>query len=256
MTTWSNAVTWGRLFGLIAFSASLIPLLAAAAPTPMFSPADSAKAYRQTAARQAPSGVSSLETSVPGFERRLQSRVTEARHALTELQAFVEEATRTVELGDQLKTRRLQNDRLRKSLMSSQAAKKLLENHVTPARVIVSALTKTVVRNWLETVRLENRSDKVDREMIASENAWLKMEGRVAALRRTLAKRRSELHALRAESAVLAVELGRVRQQITRTNADTRRIEYQRDRIAATTFRLRRNVMSTLRSILLENDEL
>ncbi|MDH3665156.1 MAG: hypothetical protein OEU92_34930 [Alphaproteobacteria bacterium] len=139
--------------------------------------------------------------------------------------------------------------------MSSQLAKKALENHVTPTEVLVSALAKTVVRNWLETVRLKEQSNDAQHDLIASEHSWLKLEKRVEALKRTLTERRSELHELRAERAALGIELGRVRQQVTKTKQDTHRIEQQQARIAAATKALRLDVTSKLRSIVLDDED-
>ena len=172
-----------------------------------------------------------------------------------ELRAFVEEASRTVELGDRLKVRRLENDRLRALLLNNLAAKDALENHMIPTETTVSSLTKAVVQNWLETVRLKSQSDQADRELMASKEAWLALEHRVGALKRTLAERRSKLRTLRAEGATLSIELGRLRQEINKTKSDTLRFELQEQEITAITATLRRNVTSTLRAILLESSD-
>jgi chromosome segregation ATPase len=191
----------------------------------------------------------------PGSERRFGRRLIEARQVLLELQAFVAEAARTVELGRQLKSRRLENERLRRLLRATEAARRTYEVGVTPAQALVARLTRTIVENWLETVRLQHRTAEADRDLDASEQDWRKLEERLSALRHTFAKRRAELLALQAESAALSVELQRTRQLADDAHADAQRVERQQDHIAEETRRLRRDINSKLRAVLLHDGD-
>lgn len=200
--------------------------------------------YASPDRRASPSTIFAMQAEIGG-------RVARARLILMELQAFVEEATKTAKLGDQLKIRQLENDRLRRSLLSHQEAKRTAEINAGPTEDAVSSLTRTIVSNWLETVRLKQQYDKSDNDLVASERSWLEIENRVAALRRTLFQRRTELLALRAKSAELRAELAHTRKQIAEKLADSRDSKRQEARTAATTEALRRGVTSALRSMLL-----
>ncbi|NJO36296.1 MAG: hypothetical protein HC871_00205 [Rhizobiales bacterium] len=160
--------------------------------------------------------------------RRFSGRLIEARQVLLELQAFVAEAAQVVELGQQLKSRRLDNQRLRRLLQTTEGARSTYEAGVTPAQALVSRLTRTVVRNWLESVRLQHRSAEAERDLDASERGWHQLEERLSALRQTLSKRRAELLALQAESDALSAELQRTRQLID----DAQQVERQQHHIA------------------------
>ena len=242
MTNWSKSTSWRRLGTLVIVLAGLL------APT-----WTSAATERQSAAYQPSPVLPTWRSPVRSQKEPLQGHVAEARRVLLELQAFVEKATRVVELGDRLKRQRRENERLRKSLASSEVAKTAFETRTTPMDVALSALTGTIVRNWLETVRLKYRSDDVDRDLLVSKQSRLELESRVATLERTLIERRTKLLALRAERAALGKQIGQTQRQIVGARDDARRIERQRAEIAAAMSALRRQVTSTLRAVLLGN---
>ena len=250
MKVWLNAKAWRRhCADFIILPALLIPFWTATAQTP----STSSTTEMVIAALHTTHDTHPHREIIPSREGKLQSRVAEARHVLLELRAFVEEASDTIELGTRLKDRQMENDRLKMLILNNLAAKDELEAHMVPSKITASSLTKTVIQNWLETVRLKSQSDQADRDLTASEDAWNALEKRVTALKRTLAERRSTLRALRAEGATLSIELGRLHQEIKKTTSDTLRIERQSQSITASTATLRRNVMSKLRSILLES---
>ena len=120
-----------------------------------------------------------------------------------------------------------------------------------PSETIVAALTRTVVRNWLETVEVEHRLEETRQELSDSEASWLDLERRVATLRATLSDRRAELHALRTERTALSVELGRLRREVSWTKAQSRQFEREQVQIDDASRSLRRNVAADLRQILL-----
>lgn len=254
MALWSGRTMWRPLCSaLIAFAALLIPLCqAGAAPTPATPEAKLAAAERRVAAIRPSSKAGEPQNPVFAPDSELRGRVAEARQILLQLQAFVEEAARTVELGDRLKTKRLENEQLKRSLQNTRAVKRAVEKHVSPSEIILSNMTRTVVRNWLKTIRLKERSDEAHQRLVASESSWLDLRDRVAKLRRTLIERRAQVLALRAESAALSKVLGRTRQQIDEARADIQRDRRQQHRIASEALALRRDVTSGLRAILVD----
>lgn len=258
MPIWSN-VTGCRWPGavLIIMGWLLGPSWAAAAPTSMpnsmiASVEAGTTADRQIAAYHMSPVLPTRPSSIRGLEKAMQGHVAEARRVLLELQAFVEKAMRVVELGDRLRQQRRENERLRRSLSGSEAAKNAFEDHAAPMDDARSALTRTIIGNWLETVRLKYRSDDVDRDLLASEKSRLALESRVATLKRTLIERRTQLLGLRARRTALDMELGHARRGITEAHDDIDRTERQRAETTAAITTLRRQVTSTLRAVLLE----
>ncbi|MEZ5933345.1 MAG: hypothetical protein R3F54_15625 [Alphaproteobacteria bacterium] len=255
MTVGSDSVAWRRIGdGSLLLLVLLLPLwTASAAPTPSANPAELTSREKQIVTRQV-----SLHPrdDIPASESRFSVRLIEARQVLLELQVFVEEAARTVELGKQLKSRRLENERLRRLLQTTEAARSAYEVDTTPAQALVSKLTRRIVDNWLESVRLQQISEKTDRDLDASEQGWRALEARLSTLRQTLVKRRAELRALRAESDALNAELQRTRQLIDDTHADTQEIEREQHQITNETRKLRRKITSKLRAMLLEDETL
>lgn len=249
----SKAQQWRRVS--IAFLPSLLIASGSLGAASLSEPAVNVPpvSERQIATYDPSPFYSSVQLPKALFEDRMRAKVTEARYVLNELQAFVDEARRAVELGEQLRSRHRENSLLKRLLETETASKIDVENHVGPRNASVSALTRIVVRNWLETIRLQQRSDDMKRRLSTSEASWLAIEERVAELRRRLAERRHELAALRVESAALALELGRTRRQLTRTQADTARFDHERQQITEVTQELRRATTARLRTILLEN---
>ena len=257
MTAWSFAITWRQIRNcFLALSGSLIPLPTfAASPSSIGSPPEPVTFRQQVAAYQTPTVMPSPRSLQFPAERSIQGRLVEARHTLIELQTFVEEASQVMRLGGQLESRRLHNDRLRRSLINTRTARDAFENHMRPSETMVTALTRTIVRNWLETVRLRHLSDEAGRALVSSETSWFALERRVDALKEDVAARRNQIRLLRAERAALNVELGRLRQEINRTKANTQQFIRDRERITNATDVLNRRVASDLRRILLESDD-
>jgi predicted nucleic acid-binding Zn-ribbon protein len=170
-----------------------------------------------------------------------------------ELQDFVDQAAQMLQLGDQLRSRRQENDRLRHSLITNRIAKVSIEKHVDPMESTVSELTRTTVMNWLEMIRLREKTDNAQRDLIESENSWLMLRKRTTTLRLKLVERRAELISLKTESAALAAELGFTRQQIAQRKSDMHRFEHQQQEIVAATTTLRQTITSGLRAVLLES---
>lgn len=256
MTGWSMATTWCQLrTAPIIIFALLIPFTtAAAAPEAALSGIEKKTAGQQLAAYHTSPTIQSFRTHPVLQKREVRGRIAEARRILMELQAFIEETARTVELDSRLKIGRRENDRLRTTLSSSLAAKTTSKHQASPMEELRFVLTRTVVRNWLETVRLNHRSDEAERELINSKKSWSSVEKRATALRQTLIARRAELRSLRTASATLRHELNHMRRQVTRANAETHLLEQQQVQIIAATETLRRNVTSKLRKALLENE--
>ena len=254
MAEGSNTAAWRRLRDLtLTMSGLLFPLwTATAAPDPTAFPSGIAVDERQLATDRVTIAPEGSTEGLFASERKLSGQLSEARRVLLQLQDFVEDAERTAELGKQLKSRRLENSRLRLLLQANEAARRVHQINVDPSHTVVSRLTKTVVGNWLETVRLRQRSDDVNRDLIASERAWIALKDRLASIRRALSKRRTELRALKAESSALRARIDQTRQLILETRQNARRIERQQDQIDTETERLRRYVMSRLRAVLLD----
>lgn len=254
MRIWASAKIWQLFrYGPVQLSFLLIPISALATPAPPHSPAKAAAFQPQIVARTTPPDARSDRPWTAGQEGALRGHVAEARRVLMELRAFVDEAAKAVKLGDRLKTRQEQNAGLRDTLANSQAANNAIESHLGPADIIVSTLTRTVVRNWLETVRLNHRSDDVEQSLDASEKSRLILESRRASLERRLVERRTELRTLQARKAALTVQLDQMRRRITESRAETHRLERQRRQILTIEGSLRRRVTTKLRAVLLEN---
>lgn len=257
MTIWSG-ITGCRWPGaaLMMMSWLLVPSGTAVAlestPDSTITSIDAGTVDRQFAAYHTSPPLPAWRSSPYGPEKAVQGHVAEARRVLLELQAFVEKAARMVELGDRLRRQRRENDRLRRSLSSSEAAKSAFEDHAIPMDVARSALTASIVRSWLKSIRLKDRSNDVDRDLLASEKFRLALESRAATLKRTLIERRTEMMVLQARRTALDMELGHARQSIAEAHDDMHRAERQRADITAAITALRRQVTSTLRAVLLE----
>lgn len=250
----SNTDGWLTRIILVVLSGLLLPFSALAATPGATTPAfQSSDGERRIAALHAPESSSSHRLPQRLREQQPGGDLSNARRILLDLQDFVENATTIVELDDRLKVGRMENERLRRSLLSNQAARNAFESQIRPSETIVEALTKTVVRNWLETVRVKHRFEKAGQELHASKASWLDLERRVADLRKALRARRAELNALRTERTALNVELGRLRQEVDRTERGTRQFERDQDQLSNISDTLRRHVAAGLRQILLES---
>ena len=254
------ATVWRQLHtGLITISGLLISLTTVV--TAMEAPISEVKQLdteQRIAAYQmfhALPSTPSLRTPTVIHEREVKGRIAKARRVLMELQTFIEETARAVELDKRLKIIKRENDRLKGMLSSSLAAKESIKIKTRPIENVPSALAGTIVKNWLESILLSYRSVEAEHELIESEKSWSDIESQVAALRQTLTARRADLRSLRTESAVLSNELNRMRRQVTRVNAEAQLFEQQQGHIIAATETLRRNVASHLRKALLEGDQ-
>ena len=260
MASWSMTTFWQQShIGLITVSGLLISfttvVIAVEAP---ISEVKQESTQQQIAAYQMSHvlpTMPSLRTPTVIREREVRGRIIEARRILMELQAFIEETARAVELDKRLKIRKVENDQLKDMLLSSLAAKEAFEIKAHPIEDILSTLTGAVVRNWLESIQLSYRSAEAERELIGSEKSWSEVENEVAALRQTLIARRAELRSLRAERTVLSDELRRMRRQAAKANAEARLFEQQQGHITTAKEILRRNVTSKLRKALLEGEQ-
>lgn len=255
MTSWSMAMVCRQLrTRLISASGLLLASISASATVEASnSEVRQASVEWQIAAYHSSPTTPLFRTPPDIREEEVKGRIAEARRILMELQAFIVETARAVELDKRLKVRKIENDRLKDMLSSSRAAKKISESNAHPIEGTLSALTGIIVRNWLESTELDFRSAEVERELIESEKSWSDIESRVAALRQALNARRAKLRALQTESAVLSNELKRMRLQVTRANAEASLLEQQQGHIVAATEALRRNVTFELRRALLEN---
>jgi len=179
--------------------------------------------------------------------------VAEARRALLELKAFIEDAARTVELSGQLKISELENKRLRRLLERRDAIISSSKSGKDGTDGVIFDLTRTVIDNWLQTVRLQYRLDEADQELIASTKAWHAIENRLAKLKQTMRKRRAKLLALRKMSDALREDVSRTHRQVVDKRSDTVRFVQQDLDIVITTQSLRDDVASALRAMLLKS---
>lgn len=233
--------------GLIAAIATSV-----AAPSPYASAIEQFHSEQELAAYHPSNSVPLAKSPAAIYGQEANGRVDEARRILKELQLFIEATARTVELDSHLKLKKRENDQLKQALSSSRLANSQLENEVRPMEQAQSALTRHVVRNWLEAVQLKYRVDEANRELSMSEDSWSDVEGRAAVLRRELITRRAEIQQLRRMTSALNDELDNTRRQVKQAQKTARQLERQRDLIIEASKALRRDVASKLRNALLK----
>ena len=258
MRIWSYAAAWQLFLSGFVSVSILSPVEAHAAIAHTVPSTESEMLAPRVAARPLSSDHRPRYHSATRSEAdhlNLRSHVGEARRTLTSLRAFIEEALETAELGDQLRIRRSENNRLKESLVVSQNGNDALENELGTTHAIVSALTKAVVRNWLLSARLDHRYDKARNDLDASETSRLTMQRRIATLRQSLLDTRTELIMLRAKGVAINAELGRLRREIVERKAYTIQLERQRSQILADTASIRRHVTRHLRAVILNGKD-
>ncbi len=185
----------------------------------------------------------------------LRGRLAEARFALMELKAIVDQARQTIDLGRRLDARRSDNDRLRRTIRLQRTAMTGLWRDADPKQAELAALRGSIVDNWLESVRLRERSDGVERQLIESQLIWRSITERATALKRRLAEQRAALASLRAESAAIARKLADTRHDLARSRANAERLRREKQTLVRTAGQMRRGVTAALRSVLLEQAE-
>jgi hypothetical protein len=243
---WSRATLFIVPGLLIAVATSLTAQSSSASATEQFSSEQQLAAYH-------PSDTAlSEKTQLAVPERETRGRIAEARRLLKELQLFIEDTARTVELDNRLKIRTQENDQLKQALSTSRVANTVLESKAIPMEQARSDLTGRVVRNWLEAVRLKYRVNEADRELTMSEESWSGIAGRVGELRRDLIARRAEVQYLRSMTSALKDEIDNTRLKVEQAHKTAYQLEHQRDLIIDASAALRRDVMSRLRRALLE----
>lgn len=192
-------------------------------------------------------------TTIAHTEVDVGAHLSKARSIMKELRTVIDRAAGTIELTDQLKAKRHDNDRLRRSISLHRAAKVDVERLVDPNEMTMAKLTGTIVDNWLETMRLRDRSDGMERRLLDKTRAWRSLEEKAAALRQELSARQAELARLKARSAELARILKQVRAQMTRTTDDLQRSKRHERTVLQTTDELRRDITRRLRAVILRS---
>lgn len=256
MTDWSIAMIWSQLRAKLITIPGCLTAIAMVLVSPEASTSEMLRssADLQIAAYHTSPTTPSFQSPPAISEGEARRHITEAKRLLKELQAFIEETARTVELDNLVKIRKQDNERLKKSLSSGRAARTIIESEISPMEHARSALTRAIVKNWLDTVQLNYRVDEAERTLIDTEKAWSKVERRATELRRVLVTRRAEIRSLKRETAALTDELDLTRRQVTRANAETRMFEHQQGLITAATAALRRDLTSKLRRALLGSE--
>ena len=184
---------------------------------------------------------------------RLHQKMEEARSILEDLHGFTHVARRALQMVDRIKELRLENRRLRQKLAGNQITFDRSEKRLSKLRAETNRLTRTVVANWLLTIKLNHQERAEDKRMSSARAALASSENHLASLRMQLNTRRAALKTLHRTRSVLSKELDRLKQQTIIADRKTQHSEDGHLVVETAIRQLRHSVSDGLRSLLTSN---
>lgn len=190
--------------------------------------------------------------SAAGETRRgqFQGQLAEAKTVLEDLRHFAEMAQRAIDTGRRIKALQSQNKAFQRSIAMQKASYIDLNNGLAKAQTEVDRLNKIIVKNWLASLRLDQRERNIDRRLAKARADWAGTALRLDRLLNEHDRHAVKSRELRAQGAALAAEIGRTTRQITHLRRSTLLIEDHRRAIQMVSRQLRREVSARLRAIL------
>jgi len=183
----------------------------------------------------------------------LSRKMDEARAVLEDLRRFADAAQQAIEMGQRIKTLRLENERLRQGIADFETDGHQLQRHLFDETAETSRLMKAITANWILTLKLKHQDQTADHRLILARDALTTSKKRLASLYKRVDERHNAIQDLRAKSAALAAEIGRMRRQIIISHQETRLIEQKSQAIDISIRELRHLVSARLRALLAKN---
>ncbi len=180
-------------------------------------------------------------------------RLDEAKAVLEELRSFADTAQQAIWMGRRIKMLRLENKRFRQAIADYEKGNHDFERHLIEIEGETSSFTKTVVANWITTLRLKDEDRSRPTRLKLARDALTKSEERLASLNKQIDERFRMIHNLRVKSDTLAAEIARIERQIVISDQGMRRIADNSHAIEMAIRELRHTLSSRLRALLVEN---